>query len=112
MCDKKHTISYNSELYNLQVRKCKITGDIYHCLIKKEKNCFNCNKPLLQKEDDYRIVSYSKDMNQMTNDKLTIKSQYYNIHSLSISDDEVMMCKFCATNPDMREVAKEVSQYK
>ena len=31
-------------------------------------------------------------MNQMTNDKLTIKSQYYNIHSLSISDDEVMMC--------------------
>ena len=61
--------------------------------------------------DDWRIVSYSKDMQTMSNDRLTLKRQYYNIEALDISDNEVLMCKFCATNPEMRHIAREYSKY-
>ena len=108
---KEFNIKYDSDKYKLLIKECNITGDIHHTLIKRHKCCSNCNKPLMNTPDDWRIVSYSKDMQEMTDNRLTLKRQYYNIEALDISEEEVLMCKFCATNPDMREVAKEVSQY-
>tara|TARA_R100000152_G_C6740565_1_gene164366 strand:- start:806 stop:1159 length:354 start_codon:yes stop_codon:yes gene_type:complete len=108
---KEFSIKYDSAKYKLQIRECQITGDIHHSLIKRDKCCSNCNKPLMNTPDDWRIVSYSNDMQTMTNDRLTLKRQYYNIEALDISANEVLMCKFCATNPEMRDIAREHSKY-